>query len=53
MLDQIADHIREAMAPGRQMRPQSFRQWIRGIDQGAARRQACGGGPCTSRRAAA
>lgn len=34
VLDQVADHIRTKMAPGQQMRPQSFRQWIRTIDQG-------------------
>ncbi|MCY0930128.1 hypothetical protein OTB20_28845 [Streptomyces sp. H27-H1] len=35
VLDQVADHIRTEMAPGQQMRPQSFRQWIRTIDRGA------------------
>ncbi|MGW5399053.1 deaminase domain-containing protein [Streptomyces sp. NPDC003952] len=37
VLDQVADRIRDTMAPGQQMRPQSFRQWIRGIDQGTVR----------------
>ncbi|CAM5668439.1 hypothetical protein SAVIM338S_06962 [Streptomyces avidinii] len=37
VLDQIAGHIRDKMAPGQSMRPQSFRQWVRGIDQGTVR----------------
>ncbi|MEV6682463.1 hypothetical protein AB0N09_37225 [Streptomyces erythrochromogenes] len=39
------------MTPGRQMRPQSFRQWIRGIDQGTVQ-LACERGPGQAGRSA-
>ncbi|MFJ9945345.1 deaminase domain-containing protein [Streptomyces erythrochromogenes] len=51
VLDKIAQAIRNQMAPGQQMRPQSFRQWIRGIDQGTVR-LACERGPGQAGRTA-
>ncbi|MFE7096664.1 deaminase domain-containing protein [Streptomyces erythrochromogenes] len=51
VLDKIAQAIRNQMAPGQQMRPQSFRQWIRGIDQGTVQ-LACERGPGQAGRSA-
>ncbi|MFE5680357.1 deaminase domain-containing protein [Streptomyces erythrochromogenes] len=51
VLDKIAQAIRNQMAPGQQMRPQSFRQWIRGIDQGTVRLD-CERGPGQAGRTA-
>ncbi|WP_328296596.1 hypothetical protein OG389_01480 [Streptomyces sp. NBC_00435] len=51
VLDQVAGSIRDRMAPGQQMRPQSFRQWIRGIDQGTVR-LVCERGPGQAGRTA-
>ncbi|MET9699964.1 deaminase domain-containing protein [Streptomyces sp. NPDC006529] len=51
VLDRVAADIRDTMAPGQQMRPQSFRQWIRGIDQGTVR-LVCERGPSQAGRTA-
>ncbi|MFJ6939912.1 deaminase domain-containing protein [Streptomyces sp. NPDC101132] len=51
VLDRVAQSVRDQMAPGQQMRPQSFRQWIRGIDQGTVR-LSCERGPGQAGRTA-
>ncbi|MFD5617095.1 deaminase domain-containing protein [Streptomyces yangpuensis] len=50
VLDGITQAVSDRMAPGRRMRPQSFRQWIGGIDQGTVR-LTCERGPNQEGRA--
>ncbi|WP_330334314.1 hypothetical protein OHS33_34270 [Streptomyces sp. NBC_00536] len=51
VLDQVAANIRDTMAPGQEMRPQSFRKWINGINQGTVR-LVCERGPSQAGRTA-
>ncbi|MFD3552056.1 deaminase domain-containing protein [Streptomyces goshikiensis] len=50
-LDTVARSISDQMAPGRRMRPQSFRRWIENIDQGTVE-LTCERGPGQAGRAA-